>query len=435
MRSPCIAATLLSLPLGAFASESPAASGPRATVAATWLEAEHRATIVREQFDASAGVRDAAEIALSRHTRTLRLDVDVPVSSSFGLHLRLPWVLSDVQSWDGAGAGVPSVATTNLRPDGTCFAADCTSERMFVPVPGRVVRGGLGDPSLGFAWTLSGPGPSLPPDQFPTFTRSETTLGLDYTAPLAAVMDPSKPSRSANSTEVFPVGQGTHRLDFWVRGRRPFFDGRLTSEAGLHYTLPVASGAAFDNCSLADDQLTSVGRLACSPTATDTYWRGRTGLVPSHRGGFVLAAGIDPWRDEFGAGRVRFGLQLATDYISRGRTWSEVTDLVQRLTTVDPSAATDAGLRVDVDLAAGLRWTTVGQWGITSDHVVTNEDIGQDRFGGGDASKNLPKDDVVAIGTGEQNPVYDFRVDQPGRRLKVEDVTRVYGSTSLAFSF
>jgi hypothetical protein len=132
---------------------------------------------------------------------------------------------------------------------------------------------------------------------------------------------------------------------------------------------------------------------------------------------------------------VRVGLQLASDYVSRGRTWSEVTDLVQRLTTVDPSATTDAALRIDVDLAAGLRWTTTGAFGVTTNHVVTSEDIGQDRFGGGDASKNLPKDDVVAIGTGEQNPVYDFRVDQPGRRLKVEDVTRVYGSTSLAFTF
>jgi hypothetical protein len=438
MRTTCIAATLLAMPVGAHAAEVASfdSTRARASVAATWLESQQSATIVREQFDAaSSGVRDAAELALSRHTRTLRLDVDIPVSASFALRARLPWVLSDVQSWNPAGSGVPSLATTNLTPDGTCFTPDCTSEKGFVPVPGRVLRGGLADPSIGFAWTLTGAGTPPPAAQYPTFPRAETIVGLDYTAPLATVMDPTQPSRAANATDVFPVGQGTHRLDFWVRGRRALLEGKVTPEAGLHYTLPIASSGAFDNCAVADTQLTGVGRLACAPNATDTYWRGMTGLVPSHRGGFVLGAAFDPWRDDLGPGTVRFGLQLSSDYISRGRTWSEVTDLVQRLTAVDPSAATDAGLRVDVDLAAGLRWTTVGQWGFTTNHVVTSEDIGQDRFGGGDPSKNLAKDDVVAIGTSEQNPVYDFRVDQPGRRLKVEDVTRVYGSTSLAFSF
>ncbi|MFM2153048.1 MAG: hypothetical protein RL199_1483, partial [Pseudomonadota bacterium] len=290
MRSTCLAVTILALPTAAVAGSSDAADGTTGpSVAATWLEAQQSATVVREKFDASAGaVTDAAELAWTRRSRTLRIDVDVPVSASFVLRARLPYVVGDVQAWESPGAAAPSLATTNQTPDGTCFTADCTSEKTLVPVPGRVLRGGFGDPSVGFAWTVTDRPAPPPVGTYPRLAPGEAIVGLDYTAPLATVMDPTKPSRSPTSTEVFPVGQGTHRLDTWVRGRRAFLDGKLTPEAGVHYTVPIASAKAFDDCALPADQLTSVGRLACAPNAADTFWRGRTGLVPSHRAGFVL---------------------------------------------------------------------------------------------------------------------------------------------------
>jgi len=53
---------------------------------------------------------------------------------------------------------------------------------------------------------------------------------------------------------------------------------------------------------------------------------------------------------------------------------------------------------------------------VDSAHFLTHEDIGEDKDGDG----------VVTIsqGTGisapDQNPNYDFRLDQPGRRLRAE---------------
>jgi hypothetical protein len=64
-------------------------------------------------------------------------------------------------------------------------------------------------------------------------------------------------------------------------------------------------------------------------------------------------------------------------------------------------------------------------------HFLTHEDVGDDKDGDGQIT--------LSGGSGQpapdQNPNYDFRLDQPGRRLRVEPVLiwGVAGTLSLNF--
>jgi hypothetical protein len=61
-------------------------------------------------------------------------------------------------------------------------------------------------------------------------------------------------------------------------------------------------------------------------------------------------------------------------------------------------------------VARWLHFRVYGTVGFDTAHFLTHENIGEDK----------DKDGVILAGTVDQNPTYDFRLDQVGRRLRAE---------------
>jgi hypothetical protein len=99
---------------------------------------------------------------------------------------------------------------------------------------------------------------------------------------------------------------------------------------------------------------------------------------------------------------------------SRG--YTQVSDLLGKLTWADEYVTTTGQLAVYGRIARWLHLRVAGLVGRDSAHFVTDEDVGEDKDGDGRIT--------ISQGTGapapDQNPNYDFRVDQPGRRLRAE---------------
>lgn len=414
-----------------------------------WRRVAQSAKVTREFFDSARSVTlDASELSYKRVTHLLDMNLAIGLYHDLELHANLPYAATDEQSWDYAMvdgksvADVSSLANNRLDADGSCLASGCATTRPILPSPGSVSRGGFVDPSVGIAWGILGNSreKSLPEKWFPPRQREATwVLGFDYTIPTVAVMDPSKPTPSdPSATAALPLGQGTHRFDWWMAMSKrvgivdPFFK--------LHYTLPIASDQAYDNCKPAAADLDHVlfsrgGQKSCANDADfdpSGYWNGKTGLQPQHRGGVLAGAEFIPIEDKDHDLRFMVGLQLAADFVSKGRTYTELSDALRKLTYSDQYFVADARLTFDLRFSKYVHWVSYFSLGTNTPHYITSENVGRDRYGVNPAD---PPDGLVTLGSAEVNPNYDFRLDQPGRRLRVTEVSVFGVSSALSLTF
>jgi hypothetical protein len=414
-----------------------------------WRRLSQSAKVKREFYDAGRlATIDATELDYSRVTHLMDVNLALGVYHDLEIHANLPFAVGDEQSWgyatvDGASvADKSSLANNRLTPDGACITADCATTRPALVSPGKVFRGGLVDPSIGFAWGLLGNSreDKLPENWFPSRQREATwVLGFDYTMPVAAIQEPHKANPSVtDGSLVLPMGQGTHRLQWSMAMSKrvgfidPFFK--------IHYTLPIASAGAYDNCASANADTdgsasTTAMRAVCKDDATfdpGFYWKGKTALQPQHRGGMLAGAEFYPVDDKEKDLRFVIGVQLGADFVSKGRTYTELSDALRRLTYSDQYFVVDGRLTFDLRFSKYLHWTSFLGVGTHTPHFITAENVGKDRYG---VKTEDPPDGLVTLGTAEVNPNYDFRFDQPGRRLRVTEISVLSASTALSLTF
>jgi hypothetical protein len=365
------------------------------------------------------------------------------------LHFTVPYVVSDSQSWQYAvvnGASVAptsSIANNKLNANGEALA---TPAPLFA-VPGSVNRGGFGDPTIGLAWGIFNEARDahLPPTWYPRGSRTATwAIGLDYTIPVATPMDPSATQPGGTATPTLPIGLGEHRFDFWTSMSKRF--GVVEPYFRLHYTLSLAAGNAYDNCSIAGNgangqpkdpnnmiMSTQGQQVGCNPSNTDQFWAGRNKLEPSHVGGVMFGTEFHPIdHGKTGAG-LSISLQFSGDYVSKGRNYSELSDVMQKLTYTDQYFSLEGRVTVDYRLLKYLHWVTFASLGTDTTHLLTSENVGIARSSSGVV--NLGQDNPTRPGYNEVNPSYDFRTDVPGGRFKITSVSNFVFSTMLALNF
>ncbi len=420
-----------------------------------WRRFQHRAEITREEFDpATKQTIQATELHYQRWTHVMDLRLALGIWHDLELHGDIPYAIQDEQYWDYAtvnGQYVKSTSTlqnNTYDADGQCLNADCTQTRPILVSPGTVYRGGWMDPSIGFAWgILNGErDKKLPDDMFPFKERTATwVIGFDYTMPIIQPMDPTAPDpANPDPSNPLSLGSGAHQFDWWMAMSKRV--GVVDPYLRIHYTLAAAAGNAYDNCAIAGNDknnqvMSSWGQLSCQPGSTDpatgkpwdpqNYWAGKTGLEPPQHGGIQVGTEFIPV-DEKGSTRLAIGVQLSAEYVSKGRTYTELSDALRKLTYSDEYFTTAAKLTVDLRFNQWVHWVSFLSLGTETPHYITAETVGVDRFG---ATPGSPPDGLVTLGTPEVNPNYDFRLDQPGQRLRVTQVSDLVLSTDLACNF
>lgn len=420
---------------------------------ATYLHARSETRLTRENLQAdAAGNRGIQLVDELRHVRTVDetdLRLGVGLWHDLELHFILPLVIRDVQDWDYAivnGASVASVSTLannhiDISGCGGAGSCDQTVAKPIVPGAGQSTRAGFRDPTIGIAW-----GPineerelKLKPELFPEGKPVSTwVVGFDYTLPLpgGTADDPSLFGFNAAAGAVPAAKQGNeskraHVFTLWTAFSKRFrvLDPYVRFYASAPY-VPKGSGTvgdgAYDNC-WHTNLLSDVATQNCA----DTHWRGQTGYRPPYEGGFTVGTELVAAEDQRAQQKLAFDVRADVHYYGPGRVYSQVADLLGKLTFADEHLATEFQVGLYGRIARWLHLRVYGSLGFDTPHYLTTEAVGQDINGNGSITLSAGKTPPSL----EQNPLYDFRLDQIGRRLRAETVMTLGIAGTLSLNF
>ena len=385
-----------------------------------------------------------------QHTETtdaMHFRINVGLYHDLELHILAPLVLQQKQEWGYATvAGVSVEADSTLRKNtldisgcnGSPASCDATAApRPIIATPGKSLRAGFGDPTIGIAW-----GPineereqHLKPELFPPGRPVSTwVIGLDYTLPLPGdVDDPSKFTGSGTATAgttSHPVIRKAHVFSPWTAFSKKYrvADPYLMMRA----TLPIVSkGAApndgaYDNC-WHPDQLADVAPQNCAAAA----WKGEGAYQPPFTGTFTLGTELVVVDDKTAQQKVAFDLRGDVTWLSPSRGYTQVADALGKLTFEEEHVQMVGTLGFYGRIARWMHVRVSGMLGVDTPHFLTTEAIGKDLDGNGSITLSAG----ATTKSPEQSPLYDFRLDQPGRRLRAEAVFIWGFSGYLALNF
>lgn len=357
-----------------------------------------------------------------QHVRVLdaiNLRLAVGIWHDLELHAMAPLSLQDTQTWHPL-AGAPSLSGNTISVSG-CRGTLCGPVQPILPVDGESKRNGFFQPTFGIAWApineerQESPRPELFPEGH---AYSTWALGVDYTAPIGNRLD--DPSRWGFNGSPGTGGEirKVHVITLWTAFSKRF--RVLEPYLRLSGSLPFAAGGAYDNCSH-PQLLSEVATANC----TAGPWAGKTGYKPPFEGGATLGAELVA--AEGSDQRLSFDVRGDVTWHGQQRGYTQVSDALGKLTYSDEYVTTAGTVGIYGRVARWFHMRVYGQLGVDSAHFLTHEDV---------ADKNGA---FISEGTGasapDQNPNYDFRVDQVGRRLRAEPTMfwGVAGTMSLNF--
>jgi hypothetical protein len=374
-----------------------------------------------------------------QHDRTLdQIDFRVAAGLHRGLELHViaPFVLRDAQDWNYATVNGTSVAATSTLANNTISIsgcgnpANCTTVQPIVVAPGHSERSGFRDPTVGLAWAIIDEGREqrLRPDLYPSGTSAATWVaGLDYTLPLPRqIDDPSAFGSAAAAGNAISTKalRRAHVLAAWTAFSKRFSVADPYVLFRGSYAIPVKG--AFDNCGN-PAALSEVAPANCASSA----WRDETRYQPPFQLGFALGSEFVLDEDVRAERKIALDVRGDVTWFGAGRDYSQVSDMLGKLTYVQGYVNAIGSLGIYGRFARWAQLRVYGTLGIDSPHFLTTESIGKDLNGDGMVQVSGGR----GIAAPEQNPTYDFRLDQPGHRLRAEDVLiwGVAGTLTLSF--
>ena len=358
-----------------------------------------RGTITREWYQLGE-LQDVTELRYQKYDSRLGIDINLGIYKDLELHVGVPIIFQQDRNWFYAG-GTNETNTTihrncSLDPAGTPCANPGSGEgRLFEP-PSNSYRSGLGDFTFGLAWNAF--------SQKKDPSKPTWTLRFDYTAPTAALLNPTVATSNANRGNV---GDKIHRYTFSTAVSKriskyvePYFQ--------LAYTLPWRGPGYYSNC----DDASAERQGHPENCGGDTWTREETGIHPVHTGGVLFGAEITAFEREERHQRVAFDFRGFVNYFSEGRYYNEMSDLLGKLLYTSDYGQAGAQFGFVGQAAEFVILRSYVSFAYNSEHFLTNENIGKDLTGNGTVD--------VSTNPEEINPNYDFRIDRVGRRFRIE---------------
>jgi hypothetical protein len=395
---------------------------------ATYTHLRSLTTLTREQITAAAGTQLHEEL---KHVRTLdaiELRLAVGIWHDLELHAFAPLALRDQQSWNPA-SGTSTLSTNTISVSGCAAAGSCTTVQPILPIPGQSQRTGFGDPTVGITW-----GPineerelRLRPELFPPGKPVSTwVVGFDWKFPLPGgkVNDPSIfGMASGGATPTGSESRKAHLLTLWTAFSKRY--RVLEPFMALSASAPFAAPGAYDDCSH-PELLSDVAPANCKGA-----WAGQTHYKPPFEAQLTLGAELVAAEDVKADARLSFEVRGDVRWHGPARDYTQVADALGKLTYADEYATTMGTLGVYGRVARWLHLRVYGSVGVDTAHFVTHEDIGADKDADGAVT--------VSGGNGQpapdQNPLFDYRLDQVGRRLRAEPTVTWGFAGTLSLNF
>ena len=380
------------------------------------------ANIAREQAQAGGGLILGTEMSYQRNTMTLPLRAAVGVYHHLELHVTVPIIIDDKQTWNFSSVSNEGNITIDktqvLCPEGPPANGLCANGKpppplVSNPAGGNVLpvssdRGGfvVGNIGVGAAWAALS---EESDDTDPTWV-----IGFDYAAPSASIMNPTRVSYGpgAPGTES-AVGDGFHHFQPWtaLSKRRGVLDPYIE----VYADLPRAAGSVYNNC-VGNNQIgtydnTNQQRLNCPQVPGSEWTTWNTQATPVYVGGFWFGSEFVAYENVKEAQKVSLDLRFITEYHSAALTYTEMSDLLQALTYQQDFARLGAQVGIYLRPTKYFQLMLNGSVLHDTDHWLTNQDLGNPPAGSS----------TVLVGSAGQNPNFDFRYDNPGDRFMLQN--------------
>ncbi len=368
----------------------------------TFEHTADRGTITREWYQ-NGGLQDVTELRYQKYESKMGIDVSLGIYKDLEIHVGVPIIFAQDRKWFFAGGTDETNSTINRNCPADAAGNGCdpavaiagTSSNQLFQVPNSSSRSGLGDFTFGIAWN--------PFVQKKDPSKPTWTLRFDYTAPTAAVLNPSVYTSNSNRGAV---GEKVHKYTFTTAVSKrinqyvePYFQ--------LSYTLPWRAPGFYSNC---DDA--SGGRLSYPGNCGANWTRDDTGIKPAHTGGTVFGAEITVFEREDRHQRVAFDFRGWFNYVSEGRYYNEMSDLFGKLLYSSDYGQVGAQFGFVGQAADFIKLRAYTSFAYNTEHFLTNENIGKDLTGNGVVDVTSHPEEI--------NPNYDFRADRVGRRFRIE---------------
>lgn len=372
---------------------------------------QRRGLISREVYR-NGSIEDVPELRYTAITQEMPMRVAVGLFHDLELHGGGSLVFNDDQSWwfsaakndDGTPKVTPATSTilnNCVTPRGdftdpTCTATGKNAQPIFsVPAAGITSHhAGFRNVYVGVSWA--------PLSDERDESKPKWILSFDYTAPSASV---SKPWLATSTSDRGPMGDGAHRFTFSTALSKRL--GPIDPYVKLTYTLPVVAGMAISNCQNA----TALGYG--QNCGVGPWNRAEGGYKPSHVGGFLFGAEVYPYDSRERQQRVSVDLQLGALYVSEGRTYNELSDVLGKLLYTEEYIVLGGAFGVNARFAQYVQLKLNASLYTNTAHFLTNEPVGKDVNGNA----------VVDLNTTEMSPSFDARYDVPGRRFRLSEVS------------
>jgi hypothetical protein len=375
-------------------------------VTAGFLGIQQTATFGREQIQSSGtGQVILPDISYKRTTLLLPLRAAVGIWHGLELHLLLPIVMEDRQTWSNAPNTTSTVISTpTVCPEGpTNAAGNCSNGLPPTPLVSKSLpltsdRGSftLGNLTVGLAWAIF--------DQEYDDTKPTWVLALDYTAPTAKGMNPTVVSYDVGTPQA--VGDRFNHVTPWTAFSRQI--GIVDPYVEVFADIPIVGGGAYDNCQSPGTYTNStIPRLNCG---VDPWTTAVTRVQPAYSGGFWFGSEFVASENKEQRFKLVIDVRLTTVYYGPARTFTQISDLLQAVTFQQDFLR--VGAQVGLTVQANKNFLFHLRFGLAhdTDHWLTSESLGQPAAGS----------TTVDIGSTQQNPNFDFRYDNPGSRFLLQ---------------
>jgi hypothetical protein len=357
---------------------------------------QHTATITRENYqnDLSANpptnrVMRVKELAYQGTIHEIMPRLEIGLFRDLGLFLKIPIIMSwnqKTQFADGTTTSNSTLAKDRNTENPTLVDGwpsqnfgypqnIAYNDWRFDPATGAFSseRAGPNNPTFGLRWS--------PTNNERSPSSVTTTIELSYTAPFFPFMNPWEEIETSTGG-IGNVANGAHVVNFSVSMSKRF--GAIDPYFMMQYHGPIASSSAMQ------------------------------GFHGQHLGGFRTGMELIASEDPEYSQKLAFDLFAGALYMSEGRNYSELSDLMNDLTYVEQYMRTETGIGLYFRAGPFVHLDVDFAFTYDTDHMMTAEDIGEDKNNNG----FVDLDDPQGV---ETNVYYNPLLDTPGRRLYVED--------------
>ena len=384
-----------------------------------YVRTQQREKIVREAHQEGT-VSDVSELRYLSIDSRLNLDAHLGLWRDFEFHFGVPIVFQQNRYWKfaaGTDTNNSTIYNNCLQANGDLTDPSCPStfagRRPIFEVAGEGAssfRGGLGDMTFGLAYAFF--------NQRKDDTKPTWVAGIDYTAPTSDTLDPtvitSPDSRGA-------IGDRNHKYKLYTAFSKRI--GVADPYVQLHWTIPFRGPGWYSNC----DHPNPLTMGAPENCGTPEWTRAQTGIQIPHQAGVIFGTELNAVDDPLAQHKVALDLRGFATYVSDGRYYSELSDVLHKLTETQDYLQVGGQIGFVAYAAEYFHLSAHASLAYNTEHTLTAEPLGKDIDGNGtlDVTAN-PK---------ELNPNFDWRTDLVSRRFRASESTVFALSVNATFSF